>query len=84
MYNTNVSVSAATSSPEKVHSNEAFVLTLPGKVLDVSILVNKRKKFRSRGGKDGALKAMKGLEEAGMGNLVLKKSKGSVKVQTVL
>ena len=81
MYNTNVSVSAATSSPEKVHSNEAFVLTLPGKVIDVSILVNKRKKFRSRGGKDGALKA---LEEAGMGNLVLKKSKGSVKVQTVL
>ena len=52
-------------------------------LMSLYILVNKRKKFCSRGGKDGALKAMKGLEE-GMGNLVLKKSKGSVKVQTVL
>ena len=62
-----------------VVSNEAFVLTLPGKTLDLSQLVNIKKKFRHRGGKDGALSAMKKLED-GMGKLVVKKSKGSVKV----
>ena len=61
-------------------SNEAFVLTLPGKKLDVSWLVNRKKKFRSRGGRDGALDAMRQLELDGMGKLVLKKSKGSIKV----
>ena len=61
-------------------SNEAFVLSLPGKILDVSLLVNRKKKFRGRGGRDGALDAMQRLEEDGMGKLVLKKSKGSVKV----
>ena len=57
-------------------SNEAFVLSLPGKILDVSLLVNRKKKFRARGGRDGALDAMQRLEEDGMGKLVLKKSKG--------
>ena len=61
-------------------SNEAYVLTLSGKYLDVSALVNKKKKFRFRGGKDGALKAMKQLEESGLGTLIINKSKGSVKV----
>ena len=59
---------------------EAFVLTLPGKCLDVSSLVKKKKKFRHRGGKDGALNTMRKLEESGMGKLVVKKSKGSVMV----
>lgn len=56
---------------------EAFVLSLPGKSLDVPLLVNK-KKFRNRGGRDGALDAMRRLEEKGLGKLALKKSKGSV------
>jgi hypothetical protein len=60
-------------------SNEAFVLTLPGKCLDVSTLVNKKKKFRSRGGREGAMQAMRQLEEDGLGKLVPKKTKGSVK-----
>ena len=60
-------------------SNEAYALLLPGKQFDVSQLVNK-KKFRSRGGREGALSAMRNLERNGIGNLVLKTSKGSVKV----
>ena len=63
-------------------SNESFVLTLPGKCLDVSIICNKRKKFWKRGGIDGALEAMKRLEKAGLGDLTLKSSKGSVKVSS--
>ncbi len=59
------------------------MLTIPGKSLDVSFLVNKKKKFRTRGGRDGALDAMRRLEENGMGKLVVKKSKGSIKVCSV-
>ena len=59
-------------------------MCLPGKTLDVSWLVNVKKKFRNRGGRDGALEAMKTLEEDGLGKLVLKKSKGSVKVGQLL
>ena len=43
-------------------------------------LVNKKNKFRFRGGKEGALKAMKQLEESELGKLIINKSKGSVKV----
>ena len=53
-------------------SNEAFVLCLPGEVLDISVLVNKKKKFRSKGGRDGAMAAMRQLEEEGLGELVLR------------
>ena len=62
------------------HSNEAFLLTLPGKVLDISWLVNKKKKFRSRGGREAAMDAAKQLEKDGMGKLIPKKNKGTVKV----
>lgn len=62
--------------------NEAFVLTLPGGVLDVSFLVNKKKKFRSKGGRDGAIGTMQKLEKDGLGKLVMKKSKGTIKVST--
>ena len=61
-------------------NNEAFVLTIPGNVLDVSLLVNKKKKFRCRAGRDGALAAMKNLEKDGLGTLQVKSSKGTVKV----
>ena len=89
MCNSNITVytyshiigTAPTSSTiEKNVSNEALVLCLPGKNLDVSLLLNKQKKFRHRGGRDAALAAMQQLERDGLGELVLKKAKGSVKV----
>ena len=61
-------------------STKAYVLTLSGKILDVSRLVNIKKKFRNRGGREGALHAMQQLVKDGMGELKEKKSKGSVKV----
>lgn len=75
-----VGSAAKPSNASSQQSNEAFVLALPGKTLNVSLLVNRKKKFRSRGGRDGALAAMRHLEEDGLGKLVLKKSKGSIKV----
>ena len=60
------------------------MLTLPGKCLDVSHLVNKKKKFRSRGGREGALNAMKKLEENKLGKLAVKTGKGSIKVCFIL
>ena len=71
---------ASTSSGIVQQSNEAFVLSLPGKRLEVSLLVNKKQKFHARGGHDGALDAMKRLEEDGMGKLAVKKSKRSIKL----
>ena len=47
------------------HSYSLFL----GKKLDVSLLVNRKKKFRTRGGCDGALDAMRQLETDGMGKL---------------
>ncbi len=60
-------------------SNEAFCLTLTGEQLDLSALL-KDKKFRGRGNKEGALKAMRALQEDGLGKLEEKQVKGSVKV----
>ena len=50
----------------------------PGK--NVSWLINVKKKFRNRGGREGAFDAMKNLEKDGLGKLVLKTSKGSIQV----
>ena len=61
-------------------SDEAFTLTLPGKVLNVSTLVNEDKKYRHRGNRDGALKAMHKLQDDDLGVLKEKKNKGTVKV----
>lgn len=58
------------------------MLCLPGKRLDVSWLINKKKKFRNRGGRDGAMAAMKNLELDGLGNLLPRKSKGSIQVKS--
>ena len=49
----------------------AFELSLPGKRLEVSLLVNKKKKFRARGGRDGALDVMRRLEEDGTEKLAV-------------
>jgi len=46
----------------------------------VSTLVNKEKKYRNRGGRNGAIKAMNQLEKDGLGTLKEKSSKGTVKV----
>ena len=64
-------------------SNEAFCLILPGNQLDLSALL-KDKKFRHRGNKEGALQAMRILEEDGLGKLEEKQTKGSVKVHVYL
>lgn len=44
----------------------AYVLLLPGKLLDISSL-NSSHKFRGRGNKEGAVAAIKELEAAGLG-----------------
>lgn len=72
------------SGVDSAKSLKAFILTIPGDILDVSFLVNKKKKFRNRGGRDAAIESMKELECEGMGKLVLKDSKGPVKVLTPL
>ena len=42
------------------------MLTLPGKILDISTLNNQRK-FRDRGKKQGAVDAIEHLQETGLG-----------------
>ena len=73
-----------TSSTKPAASNEGFVLCLPGQKLDVSLLINKKKKFRNRGGRDGAMAAMRKLDEDGLGKLIMRKSKGSIRVSRVI
>ena len=63
---------------------EGFCLTLPGKQLDLSVIL-KEKKFRHKGNKEGTLRAMRILED-GLGRLDEKKlsNKSSVKVCTCI
>ena len=49
-----------------LHSTAAFMLTLHGKILDISAL-NTQYKFRDRGKKQGAVDAIEHLQEAGLG-----------------
>ena len=49
-----------------IHGTAAFMLTLPGKVLDISAL-NSQHKFRDRGKKQGAVDAIEHLQEVGLG-----------------
>ena len=65
--------------PSGGKSNEALCFTLPGSELNLSALL-KDKKFRGRGNKEGALQAMRILEEDERGKLEEKQTKGSVKV----
>ena len=66
-------------SPPGGKSNEAFCLMLQGKDLNLSTLL-KEKKFRHRGHKEGALRAMKNLEDDELGKLEENGTKGSVRV----
>lgn len=62
----------------------AFVLRLPGKKLDISVL-NSSLKFRGHGNKAGAVAAIKELEAAGLGVVGEEKStRGASKVSNVL
>ena len=47
----------------------AFCLLLPGKVLNLSTLLQ-AKKFRGKGNKEGAVAAFEELHKAGLGKLV--------------
>ena len=67
-----------TANEPQQESTEALVLSLPGQTLDVSYWVHKKRRFRHRGGIEGALQAMKNLQEDGMGKLEQKRGKGSV------
>ena len=46
-----------------------FCLLLPGKILYISALLAS-KRFRDKGNKDGAVRAIKMLEEAGLGRVL--------------
>ena len=60
-------------------SNENLRLTLPGSQLDFSVLF--KEKFRGRSNKEGALQALRNLDDNGLGKLEEKQTKGSIKVQ---
>ena len=51
---------------DEMAGTAAYVLLLPGPVLDISAL-NTAHKFRERGNKEGAVAAIKKLEAAGLG-----------------
>lgn len=57
----------------------AFCLQIPGSTLDLTRLLN-AKKFRSRGNKEGALKAMRLLAHEGLGELEERHGRGTSKV----
>lgn len=51
------------------HSLAAYCLLLPGKTLHISALLA-AKRFRDKGNKDGAVRAIKTLQDAGLGQVV--------------
>ena len=50
----------------------AYCLLLPGKILHISALLS-AKRFRDKGNKDGAVRGIKTLEAAGLGEIIEKK-----------
>jgi hypothetical protein len=60
--------------------NAAYSLLLPGKILNLSVLLSQTK-FKSRGNKAGALAGWKLLEKSGLAKVVeLKAQRGTDKV----
>ena len=57
---------------DEVTKTATYVLTLPGKVLDISEL-NSKHKFRKYGNKPRAVAAIKQLEGKGLGEVIEKK-----------
>lgn len=70
-------MSGTTCKSPKI-SNESMVLCLPGKTIDVSYIVNVKKKFRGKCGVEGVVAAMKNLEADGLGKLSVKNKKFKV------
>ena len=64
----NTFISGTCTTPSGTSPNATYCLTLPGKQLVLSILLQ-AKKFRARGNKEGAVAALKELERAGLGEL---------------
>ena len=61
----------------------SYVLTLPGKILDISVL-NTSRKFREFGNKEGAVAAIEFLQECGIGVVHTEKAtRGTSKVYNV-
>lgn len=58
----------STSTSLQDHSVATHSLLLPGKVLHISALLV-AKRFRDKGNKEGAVRAIKRLQEAGLGNV---------------
>ena len=62
----------------------AYVLTLPGKILDISVL-NTSRKFREFGNKEGVVAAIEFLQECGTGVVHTEKAtRGTSKVDTLM
>jgi hypothetical protein len=72
------------SSPsQQDHSVAAYCLLLPGKILHLSALLN-AKRFRDKGNKEGAVRAFKLLQEAGLGKVIENKpSRGATMVRII-
>ena len=61
----------------------AYMLTLPGKILDISVL-NTSRKFREFGNKEGAVAAIEFLQESSIGVVHTEKAtRGTSKVDIV-
>ena len=51
------------------HAVAAYCLLLPGKVLHISALLT-AKRFRDKGNKEGAVRAIRVLQSAGLGDVI--------------
>ena len=68
------------SSPSQQDHSVAAYCLLPGKTLHLSALLN-AKRFRDKGNKEGAVRAFKLLQEAGLGKVIeTKPSRGATMV----
>lgn len=72
----NVYIVSSTSHGWTAKEIGRHCLKIPGKLLDVSILLDK-KKFRAYENKDGALKGFRQLQEDGLGVLEPRRGRGS-------
>jgi hypothetical protein len=64
------------------HAVAKYCLLLPGKVLHISALLI-AKRFRDKGNKDGAVRAIRTLESAGLGEVIeVKPQRGTNVVST--
>ena len=58
-----------THADGQAKANASFILLQPGKTLYLNALLEQRK-FRDHDNKDGAVRGLKLLQEAGLGNLI--------------